>query len=152
MTERQARPPIRDQVSAGGVLFRHRGRGAEFAVIRPRGSDRWQLPKGIVESGESPETTAVREAWEETGVESQLVAPLDTIEYWFQAREGGELVRIHKRVHFFLLEATTGEIGRHDREIDEARWIALADAPEILSFRSERAVVELARPLIVPGG
>ena len=150
MSERKARPPVRDQVSAGGVLFRGRSSGAEIAIIRPRGSDRWQLPKGIVEGGESPESTAVREAWEETGVECEFVAPLDTIEYWFQARESGELVRIHKRVHFFLLEATGGEIGRRDREIDEARWIALADAPETLSFRSERAVVELARPLIVP--
>ena len=132
------------------MVVRGRGADAEIAIIRPRGSDRWQLPKGIVERSESPETTAVREAWEETGVECELVAPLDTIEYWFQAREGDSRVRIHKKVHFFLLAAAGGTIGRHDREIAEARWATLDDALTMLSFRSEREVVELARPLIAP--
>ena len=150
VTGKPPRPPIRDQVSAGGVLVRDGGSNAMIAIIRPRGSDRWQLPKGIVEAGDSPESTAVREAWEETGVQSEIVAPLDTIEYWFQAREGGAAVRIHKRVHFFLLRTTGGTIGRDDREIAEARWATLAEALRLLSFPSERAVVELAGTLIAP--
>ena len=148
MSEGRPRPPIRRQVSAGGVLVRGRGNETEIAIIRPRGSDRWQLPKGIVEGGESPESTAVRETWEETGIQSELVAPLDTIEYWFQAREGATAVRIHKRVHFFLLSATAGTIGRDDREVAEACWTPFDEALRLLSFSSERAVVELARALI----
>ena len=151
MTGGRPRPPIRDQISSGGVVFRGRGSAAEIALIRPRGSDRWQLPKGIVEEGESAEATAVRESWEETGVECELVAPLDTIEYWFQAREADGPVRIHKRVHFFLLRSIGGAMGRRDREIAEARWATVDEALSMLSFRSERAVVELARPLLVPG-
>ena len=130
---------------------RRRSRWARrILLVRHVEGNQWTTPGGLIEPEETPADAAVREAWEETGVESELVAPLDTIEYWFQAREGRELVRIHKRVHFFLLEATSGEIGRRDREVDEARWIALGDASEPLSFRSERPVVELARPLIAP--
>lgn len=82
-------------------------------------------------------------------MDCELVAPLDTIEYWFQAREGDAPVRIHKTVHFFLLQATGGAIGRSDREIAEARWATIEEAMGVLSFRSERAVVELARALLV---
>jgi len=64
----------RRQVSAGGVV--HRGR--EVALIR-LADGRWQLPKGLVEPGETPEDAAVREAYEELGVHvvvDRLVADL----------------------------------------------------------------------------
>lgn len=140
--------PIRDHASAGGVVFRRSAGEIQIAVIKPRGQERWQLPKGIVDAGESPETAAVRETWEETGVESEIIAPLETIEYWYRAIERGERVRIHKRVHFFLLTATGGEIGRRDREIDEARWVPLEAAATTLTFPSERRIVEEARALL----
>src|SRR5689334_24183371 len=77
-------PTVR-QVSAGGVVYR-RGDGAggaEVALIRVGPQQRWQLPKGIVDEGESPELTAVREVREETGINARLVAPLEVIEYWY---------------------------------------------------------------------
>ena len=78
--------------------------GAEIALIRPRGTERWQLPKGLVDPGESPELTARREVREEAGVDGDVVAPIETIEYWYVGTEpDGTRVRFHKAVHFFLL-------------------------------------------------
>lgn len=58
-----------DQVSAGGVAFRWMGSNPEVAIVSVKPKLRWQLPKGIVDPGEAPEDTAVREVREEAGVE-----------------------------------------------------------------------------------
>lgn len=155
MTERKAREPIptERQVSSGGVVFRRRGDGVEVALVLVGEKRRWQLPKGIVDPGESPETTAVREAREEAGVESTLVAPLETIEYWYVGNERGRgRVRYHKFVHFFLLEYERGDVRDHDHEVLEARWVPVAEAAGMLAFSGERKVMEEAARLLANGG
>lgn len=131
-------------------MFRHAAAGAEVVVIKPRGTDRWQLPKGIVDPGESPETAAIREVREEAGVDATLVAPICTIEYWYVGDDrDGVRVRFHKMVHFFLLSFATGDVEDHDHEVAEARWLRFDDAIEQLAFRNEKAVVGKAREMLV---
>ena len=137
------------QTSAGGVVFRRRDERVEVALIRVGDKSRWQLPKGIVDEGESPEVTAVREVREEAGVDAELIAPIETVEYWYVGTEhGGERVRFHKFVHFFLLEYRSGDVRDHDREVEEARWVPLGEAEAMLSFASERKVLARARELL----
>src|SRR3954465_15462899 len=93
--------PTMDQTSAGGVAFRTRKAITEVALISVRPSGRWQLPKGIIDEGESPEEAAVREVREEAGIETEVLRPLETVEYWYVAQRGGQRVRYHKFVHFF---------------------------------------------------
>jgi 8-oxo-dGTP diphosphatase len=69
-----------DQTSAGGVAYRRVGDDFEVAIVSVGDPERWQLPKGIVDPGETPEVTALREVREEAGIEATLVAPLDTVE------------------------------------------------------------------------
>lgn len=144
----------RRQVSAGGVVFRRRGSHVDVAIVRVGEGDRarWQLPKGIVEEGESPELTAQREVREESGVEAQLVAPLRTIEYWYVGDEPGGRVRYHKFVHFYLFEYERGDVADHDHEVAEARWASLDEAGELLAFRSEREVLAEAAELLKSEG
>ena len=129
------------QVSAGGVVVRGAGDAAEVVLVSV-GPQRWQLPKGLVEEGEPPEQTAAREVREEAGVEADLVAPIDVIEYWYVATRGRERVRYHKRVHFFLFRYRSGDVADHDHEVHEARWIPADEAPALLSFANERRVAE----------
>jgi 8-oxo-dGTP pyrophosphatase MutT (NUDIX family) len=135
--------PTERQVSAGGVAYRVRDGAVEVALVLAR-RDRWQLPKGIVDEGESPAQAAQREVREEAGLETRLVGELETIEYWYVAARGAGRVRYHKFVHFFLLEATGGDVADHDHEVLEARWFPITDAVERLAFENERRVMEEA--------
>lgn len=140
--------PTLEQVSSGGVIFRQAASGIEVALISVGKPARWQLPKGLVDAGETPEVTAVREVREETGVTASLLGKIETIEYWYVGNKGTQRVRFHKFVHFFLLSYESGDIGQHDWEVNEARWVDLLAARELLAFKSERSVLEKASQMI----
>src|SRR5688500_17479991 len=159
MVKKQASPTpsaekivTRDQVSSGGVAFRWQDLEPEIAIVSVKPSLRWQLPKGIVDPGESPEVTAVREVREEAGIETDLHALIETIEYWYRSTKYGKPVRFHKFVHFYLLSYRSGDVTDHDHEVEEARWVGLDDAIKMLAFKSEREVVEKAREMIPAAG
>lgn len=137
-----------DQVSAGGVAFRWRDAEPEVAIVRVKPKLRWQLPKGIVDEGETPQVTAVREVREEGGVETELIKLIETIEYWYRSVKYGKPVRYHKFVHFYLLQYKSGDVSDHDQEVEEARWVSIDEAIELLEFKNEREVVEKARRMI----
>ena len=136
------------QVSAGGVVYRNNKTGLEFALIKVGPIIRWQLPKGIVDAGETPEQAAVREVREETGLRAKIESPLETIEYWYLSKGKTDRVRYHKFVHFFLMKYVSGETDDHDDEVIEARWVPAVDAIRLLSFDSERMLTSKARQLI----
>jgi 8-oxo-dGTP pyrophosphatase MutT (NUDIX family) len=129
--------------SAGGIVIRTID-GIPHLVAgrrrRQRDEATWTLPKGTPNPPETLEETALREVTEETGLQVRLVAPLDAIEYWFV--QGG--ARIHKTVHYWLMEPVGGDLERHDREFDEVRWVPIGEAPALLTFDTERALVERA--------
>ncbi len=143
--------PTYDQVSAGGVVFRSVGNHVQVALIAVGPHRRWQLPKGTVMTGETPEATAVREVREETGLNARLVRPLDTIEYWYTGELDGQRVRFRKHVHFFLMTYLSGDVADHDHEAEEARWITVESAVRALAFKGERGVLEQAVQLYEPG-
>ncbi len=139
----------KEQVSAGGVVFRRRGGRTEVALISVGDEARWQLPKGLVDKGETPVEAAQREVREETGLETELVAPVDIIEYWYFSKGGAATrVRFHKFVHFFLFRYAAGDVRDHDREVNEARWIEIETASAMLAFKGERQTMERARAMI----
>jgi 8-oxo-dGTP pyrophosphatase MutT (NUDIX family) len=141
--------PVRHQVSSGGVTFRRTDRDIEVAIIRPRGTERWQLPKGLVDPDEEPDQTARREVREEAGVDGDVVAPIEVIEYWYVGTDrDGERVRFHKTVHFFLIAFRGGDVADHDHEVAEALWIPLDDVVGRLAFKNEKMVVEKAREML----
>lgn len=135
----------RDEVSAGGVTYRVRDDGGfDVAIIRTH-EGRWQLPKGWVEDGEPREEAARREVREEAGIDAEVVAPLDRIEYWYVSRYDPEPVRVHKYVHFYLLRYLGGSTDDHDHEVVDARWADVGEAERMLDFKEERRIVALAR-------
>ena len=129
------------EFSAGGVVVRR----DECVVIVPvkRSQDGKRvvaLPKGHPDGDETPEQAATREVREETGVEAELVEPLGEVAYFYQ-RKGR---RIHKRVRFFLFRYRSGSTHDHDQEIEEARWMPLAEAAEKLTYAGEREMAARA--------
>ena len=143
---------VRREFSAGGVLVR-RMRGRAFvAAIRPGGKPEgvWALPKGIIARGEDPERTAVREVAEETGCESESLGKLGDVRYVYTLR--GQ--RVFKVVSFYLVRYLHGRIGdippAFRREVAEARWLPLEDAPRLLAYKGEKEMVEKALMMLAP--
>src|ERR1041384_5006393 len=123
-----------DQVSAGGVAFRRDKSKVEIAIVSVKPSLRWQLPKGIVDPGETFEVTTVREVREEAGIETELIELLETVQYWYQRVQYGKHIRYHKYVHFYLLSYKSGNVEDHDHEVAEARWVSFDEALELLAL------------------
>ena len=96
----------------------------------------------------APEATAVREVREEAGLETELLSPIDVIEYWYVGNSRGGRVRFHKFVHFFLMAYQAGDVHDHDHEVREARWVEAGKALSMLAFENEREVVEEAQKMI----
>ena len=117
-----------------------------LAAIRPGGKPEgtWALPKGLIDRGERAAETALREGYEETGVRPRLVSKLGDVRYVYTWK--GE--RVFKVVSFFLARAAGGRIGElppgMEREVAEARWLPLADAPRLLAYKGEREMAERA--------
>lgn len=129
--------------SAGGVVVRESATGPSIVIgrrRRERVGSTWSLPKGTPIQGETTEETALREVTEETGLTVAIVEPLQSIDYAF-VRDGA---RIHKTVHFFVMEPTGGDLADHDHEYEEVRWVSFDEAAALLTFGSERGLVELA--------
>jgi 8-oxo-dGTP pyrophosphatase MutT (NUDIX family) len=134
--------------SAGGIVVRTADGRSQLVVgsrRRERDGRTWTLPKGTPKRGETTEETALREVAEETGLEVRITGPLDSIQYVF-VQSG---TRIHKTVHYFLMEPTGGDLAGHDHEFEEVRWIDFEEAPRILSFETERALVAHAADVLV---
>ena len=123
--------------AAGGLVVRDRGAGAEVAIVhRPRYDD-WSLPKGKLDEDEGWEDGALREVEEETGMRCRLGEELDPASY--QDRKGRDKV-----VRYWLMEPENDTDFVPNDEVDQLRWLAPAEALELLSYPHDRELVESA--------
>jgi 8-oxo-dGTP pyrophosphatase MutT (NUDIX family) len=120
-------------------------RDGEVVVIVPvkRGADGNRvlgLPKGHPDGDETPEQAAQREVKEEAGVSAELIEELGDVLYDYQ-RHGHD---VSKRVTFYLFEYRSGDLGDHDHEIEDARWMPLEQAASELTYAGEREMIARA--------
>jgi len=120
--------------AAGGVVAREAGDGLEVAIVhRPRYGD-WSLPKGKLRPGEGWERAALREVEEETGLSCELGEELSPSRY--RDRHGRS-----KLVRWWRMRPLGGEFAPGD-EVDELRWVPVADAARLLDYEHDRELVE----------
>ncbi len=152
------------EISAGGVVIRQRDHAWWTAAIEPAGdsfrdaADRSEpakrkkklvlaLPKGLVDPGEKPLETAIREVREETGITTDLVTKLGDIKYTY-SRTWGDGQRVFKIVSFYLLRYRSGRIDQIDPamriEVAHARWVRLDDTPKLLAYSGEKQMAQRA--------
>jgi 8-oxo-dGTP diphosphatase len=134
-------PPGADEFSAGGVVVCD-GRVITIVPVKRAADGRrvLALPKGHLDGDETPEEAARREVAEEAGVHAELLEPLGDVEYRYDRRGR----TINKVVRFYLFAYQSGNVADHDHEIEEARWMALEQAAEELTYPGEREMVRRA--------
>ncbi len=105
------------------------------------------LPKGLVDPGEKPLETALREVFEETGVAADLITKLGDIKYMY-SRTWGDGQRVFKIVSFYLMRYCSGRINRISPamriEVARARWVRLDEAPKLLAYKGEKQMAQRA--------
>ena len=138
--------PVKNALSAGGVVFRRREGRIEIALVGNKERGIWSLAKGTVEKGEDVLQTALREVAEETGLQVRSVARLGSISYWFVDKAEG--CRYHKVVVYLLMEAVGGDLSQHDWEHDQAAWFSPQEALAAMSYRNEADMVRKALALL----
>ena len=117
-----------------------------MAAIRPAGKKEgvWALPKGLIDPGEKPEETALREVAEETGAHGRSAGKLGDVKYVYTW--AGE--QIFKVVSFYLVRYSGGRLGdvppEHRHEVVEVRWLPLDDGPRLLAYGGEREMAKKA--------
>ncbi|RMH37200.1 MAG: NUDIX hydrolase [Nitrospirae bacterium] len=129
--------PVFEQ-SAGGVIL-HDGQCLLIRTRDLRGRTVWTFPKGRVEPREHSEQAALREVREETGWNCRIEAELPRSEYWFQ-RHGQ---RVRKTVRWYLMMPLE-RVGEPDMEIEEAKWVPIDEARNLLTYPSDRRLLEVA--------
>ncbi len=144
------RTPVREYAAAGGVVVADSGKH----VLVLRRAERLgasdcaeiRLPKGHIESDESPQQAALREVGEEAGL-----APLamlrdlgdQVVEFDWQ---GQHIIR-HER-YFLLTTLPTTEFGEPEEQF-ERLWLLWDDALDQLTFEAEREWVRRAQRVCV---
>ncbi len=129
--------------AAGGVIWRRAagGDGVEvLAVHRPRYDD-WSLPKGKLDPGEGFEEAALREVEEETGLTCELGQKLPDVTY--DDHKGRS-----KLVRYWTMKPGSGDDRQFtpNDEVDELRWVPVANASALLSYEPDRELIAGLEP------
>jgi mutator protein MutT len=120
----------RNPVPAAGVILVEDG---QVLMTKRRYDPRagtWCLPAGFMESGETPEQTAVRELAEETGLTAMLTG-------LFGVYAGFDDPRVRSVLILYTAERSGGLLAPGDDAI-ETRFFPLDQLPEDISFGSHR--------------
>jgi 8-oxo-dGTP pyrophosphatase MutT (NUDIX family) len=138
----------RSEISAGGIVYRHSNQTIEVLICKDAGYHRWILPKGLVRKHESYEETALREVREEVGVEARIVQALGEPEkYVYTARN----MRVFKSVYYFLMEYVSDSPWQRDAEMEEVKWVSLAEAIDLIAYPQTRALLKRCQTLLENG-
>ena len=118
---------------AGAVTFRKSNNRILYLIVSSSNSTHWVLPKGHIEPGESPETTALRELKEEAGVIGEI---LDRLPVQRFEKPEGEVT-----VQYFLIRELESTEASEKRSL---RWEDEQTALQLLSFEDSREILRNA--------
>ena len=120
---------------------------ALMARFNRGGKLEWCIPKGHLEQDETSEQAALREVFEETGLEAQIIQHLGEVNYQF-IQDGS---KISKTVHVYLMQQTGGELSFDKdphKEASELEWVQVSELLARLSHGNEKRIAKLAIELI----
>ena len=128
--------------TAGGIIFRHdKDGGVEILLIQDT-KDRWTIPKGHIEEGETAQQTAVREIGEEAGLTNiDVLGWLGKIH--FRYRRADRLVLMTTQIYLVRAKGDTDAIKKEDW-MNGIKWFKFNDALEVIEYEDIGTLMLLA--------
>jgi len=128
--------------TSGGIIFRHgKDGGVEILMIQD-GKDRWTIPKGHIEEGETAEETTVREIGEEAGLaDVEVLGWLGKIN--FRYRRVDKLVLMTTQIYLVRALGDTNAIQKEEW-MNGIKWFKFNDALDAIEYEDIGKLMLLA--------
>jgi phosphohistidine phosphatase len=120
---------------AAVIALRHNGAALEVCLIRRKNSDKWGIPKGMIDPGHTPEETAANEAWEEAGIAGPLVGPsVGTYSY----EKWGSVLS----VAVYVMRVEDEHPAWPEMSFRVREWTSMSDATSLLAAHPVRELLD----------
>ena len=128
--------------TSGGIIFRHAKDGGVEILLIQDGKDRWTIPKGHIEEGETAEETTVREIGEEAGLsEVEVLGWLGKIN--FRYRRVDKLVLMTTQIYLVRALGDTNAIQKEEW-MNGIKWFKFNDALDAIEYEDIGKLMLLA--------
>lgn len=139
------RPSIQEIVrepTAGGIVFRRNKKGEVEILLIQDAKDRWTIPKGHIEEGETAKQTAAREIGEEAGLHE--VDMLDWLgKIHFRYRRIDKLVLMTTQIYLVRAKGNTDAIEK-ESWMNDIKWFSFNDALDAIEYEDIGKLMLLA--------
>lgn len=139
------KPSIQEVVrepTAGGIVFRRNGKGKVEILLIQDSKDRWTIPKGHIEDGETAQETALREISEEAGLkEMKAICWLGKIH--FRYRRVSTLVLMTTQIYLVRALGDTDDIQKEEW-MNGIKWFDFHEALDVIEYEDIGKLMLLA--------
>lgn len=136
--------------TAGGIVFRRNTKGDVEILLIQDAKDRWTIPKGHIEEGETAQETALREIGEEAGIkQAEAICWLGKIH--FRYRRMNTLVLMTTQIYLVHALGDTDDIQKEEW-MKGIRWFEFHDALDKIEYEDIGKLMLLAMKRIRHAG
>lgn len=140
------KPSIQEVVrepTAGGIVYRHGDKPGEIEILLIQDAkDRWTIPKGHIEEGETAQETALREIHEEAGLaDTEAICWLGKIH--FRYRRVSTLVLMTTQIYLVKALGDTNKIQKEEW-MNGIKWFKFHDALDVIEYEDIGKLMLLA--------
>lgn len=129
---------MKKEKSCGALVFYLKDNREQILLIKHSNSGHWSFPKGHVEAGETEVETAVREIFEETGVNANIDTRFREVVTYSPKKD------VLKDVIYFFATTDNDATEKQESEVSEIMWVDIAKALNCVSYRNDKELITKA--------